>query len=111
MIQEYKLIIHWALLYRRRFCRGRFCGSTFVIYVHSAHSAAQRLNAIDPWRISAVTYMELAQGCRDKAELGRLKQGLAVRRTAEVLPVTPAISQRAADLIDTLALSPRPAPG
>ncbi len=51
-----------------------------------------------------MTYIELAQGCRDKAELARLKKGLAARQT-EILPITPAISQSAADLIDTLALS------
>jgi predicted nucleic acid-binding protein len=28
--------------------------------------AAKRLHAIDAWRISVVTYIELAQGCRDK---------------------------------------------
>lgn len=66
--------------------------------------AAQRLHAIGPWRISVVTYIELAQGCRDKAELARLKKGLAARRT-EIMPITPAISSRAADLIDALALS------
>ena len=49
-------------------------------------------------------YIELAQGCRDKTELARLKKGLAARHT-EVLPLTPAISQRAAELIDALALS------
>ena len=69
-----------------------------------ALGAAQRLNEIDPWRISVVTYIELAQGCRDKVELARLKKGLAAHDT-EVLPITPAISQRAADLIDALALS------
>ena len=51
-----------------------------------------------------VTYIELAQGCRDKAELARLKKGLAARQT-EVLQVTPAISKRAAELVDALALS------
>ena len=51
-----------------------------------------------------VTYIELAQGCRDKAEIARLKKGLAARHT-EVLQVTPAISQRAAELVDALALS------
>jgi predicted nucleic acid-binding protein len=66
--------------------------------------AAQRLHALPAWRISAVTYIELAQGCRDKADLARLKKGLAARNT-EIVPITPAISQRAAELIDTLALS------
>ena len=71
----------------------------------SGHTgAAQRLQEINPWRLSVVTYMELAQGCRDKAELARLKKGLTARHT-EVLPLTQAISQRAAELIDALALS------
>lgn len=47
---------------------------------------------------------ELAQGCRDKTELARLKKGLAARNT-EVLPLTPTISGSAVDLIDSLALS------
>jgi predicted nucleic acid-binding protein len=79
--------------------------SDVLVWLTRGHAgAAQRLHAIDPWRISVVTYIELAQGCRDKAELARLKKGLAARHT-EVLPITPAISQRAADLIDALALS------
>ena len=45
-----------------------------------------------------------AQGRRDKAELARLKKGLAARST-EIVPITPAISTRAAELIDRLALS------
>jgi hypothetical protein len=69
-----------------------------------AEEATDGHHEIDPWRISIVTYIELAQGCRDKAELARLKKGLAARHT-EVLPITPAISQRAANLIDALALS------
>lgn len=66
--------------------------------------AAARLRAISPWRISTVTYIELAQGCRDKAELARLKKGLTARR-AEIVPITPAISERAATLVGSLALS------
>ena len=66
--------------------------------------AADRLQTVDRWRISVVTYMELAQGCRDKAELARLKKSLAARQT-EIMPITPAISQRAAALIDEFALS------
>ena len=66
--------------------------------------AAQRLQAVNPWRMSAVTCIELAQGCRDKVELERLKKGLAARQT-EIVLITPAISQRASELIDELALS------
>ena len=66
--------------------------------------AAQRLQAINLWRISAVTCIELAQGCRDKAELARLRKGLAARQT-EIVPIPPAITPRASALIDELALS------
>ena len=79
--------------------------SDVLVWLTRGHvGAAERLHALPAWRISAVTYIELAQGCRDKAELARLKKGLAARNT-EIVPITPAISQRAADLIDSLALS------
>ena len=79
--------------------------SAVLIWLTRGHvGAAQRLGQIDTWSISVVTYIELAQGCRDKAELARLKKGLAARNT-DVLQVTPAISERAAELVDSLALS------
>lgn len=79
--------------------------SDVLVWLTRGHPlAAERLQAVNPWRVSVVTYIELAQGCRDKAELARLKNGLAARQT-EVLPLTSAISQRAAALIDELALS------
>ena len=79
--------------------------SDVLIWLTRGHvGAAQRLGQISTWRISVLTYMELAQGCRDKAELARLKKGLAARNT-DVLQVTPAISERAAELVDLLALS------
>jgi predicted nucleic acid-binding protein len=79
--------------------------SDVLVWLTRGHvGAATRLNAIEAWRISEVTYIELAQGCRDKVELARLKKGLAARNT-EIVPITPAISQRASMLIDELALS------
>ncbi len=79
--------------------------SDVLVWLTRGHvGAARRLQEIEAWRISVVTYIELAQGCRDKSELLRLKKGLAERQT-EVFQVTPAISQRAAELVDTLALS------
>ncbi len=79
--------------------------SDVLVWLTRGHpGAAQRLSALGAWRISTVTYIELAQGCRDKAELARLKKGLAARQT-DVVPITPAVCQRAAELIDALALS------
>lgn len=79
--------------------------SDVLVWLTRGHTAAaRRLHALNPWRISVVTYIELAQGCRDKAELARLKKGLAARST-EIVPITPAISERASELIDKLALS------
>jgi predicted nucleic acid-binding protein len=68
------------------------------------HAAAQRLAQIDSWQISVVTYIELAQGCRDKTELSRFKQGLAAANT-QIIQLTPEISEHAARLIDTYAMS------
>jgi len=79
--------------------------SDVLVWLTRGHvGAAKRLHALQAWRISAVTYIELAQGCRDNADLARLKKGLAARNT-EIVPVTPAVSQRASALIDELALS------
>lgn len=79
--------------------------SDVLVWLTRGHAgAARRLNALNPWRISVVTYIELAQGCRDRAELARLKKGLAARRT-EFVPITPIISERAVELIERLALS------
>ena len=56
--------------------------SDVLVWLTRGHvGAARRLHALEAWRISAVTYIELAQGCRDKADLARLKKGLAARQT------------------------------
>ncbi len=76
-----------------------------LIWMTRGHArAAARLQMITPWRISVVTYIELAQGCRNKQELARIKKGLALCHT-EILPVSLAISDRAMKLIDNYALS------
>ena len=76
-----------------------------LIWMMRGHAgAAALLQTLLPWRISAVTYMELAQGCRNKQELARAKKGLSLCRT-EILPVSATISDRAVQLIDAYALS------
>lgn len=76
-----------------------------LIWMTRGHAgAAARLENLLPWRISAVTYMELVQGCRNKQELARIKKGLAMCNT-EVLPITEAISNKAMELVEQYALS------
>ncbi|MHB8474185.1 MAG: PIN domain-containing protein [Gammaproteobacteria bacterium] len=79
--------------------------SDVLVWLTRGHAGAKsRLAQIDPWRISTVTYLELAQGCRSKDELQRAKRGLALQRT-EILPLTPMISELAAALVDAHALA------
>lgn len=76
-----------------------------LIWMTRGHTgAATKLQTITPWRISAVTYMELAQGCRNKEELARMKKGLTLCHT-EIVPVSTTISDLAMQLIDAYALS------
>jgi predicted nucleic acid-binding protein len=79
--------------------------SDVLVWFTRGHAgAAERLRHVNPWRISIVTYLELAQGCRNLEELARLKRGLASRHTVTI-PITPTTCERAAALIDGMALS------
>lgn len=76
-----------------------------LVWMTRGHiGAAERLSQLMPWKLSVVTYIELAQGCRSKVELNRLKKGLA-QSEAQIIPLTPAISERAMNLIDGYVLS------
>jgi hypothetical protein len=79
--------------------------SDVLIWLTRGHAGAKaRLAQINPWRISTITYLELAQGCRNKDELQRVKRGLALQQT-QILPLTPAISERASALVEAHALA------
>lgn len=76
-----------------------------LVWMTRGHAGAvQRLAQLLPWQLSAVTYIELAQGCRTKAELVQIKKGLAMSK-AHILPVTSSITERAMALIDSHALT------
>ena len=66
--------------------------------------ATRRLDLEDTLTLSAVSYLEVLQGIRNKAELAALKKMLE-RRSAAVLPITEAIAQQAVSLIESLSLS------
>ena len=66
--------------------------------------ATQQLDALPKLTISAVTWLELLQGFRNRAELQAVQKSLEMRH-AERLPLTPAITERAVSLMEALALS------
>jgi predicted nucleic acid-binding protein len=78
--------------------------SDVLIWFTRGHvGASERLARINPWQISVVTYLEVAQGCRNKEELQRIKLGLAHQRT-KILPLSATVGERATQLIDEHAL-------
>ena len=66
--------------------------------------ATQRIDKLPNLKISTITYLELLQGIRNQAEMIAVQKSLARRRT-ERLPITPAITERAIDMMQRLALS------
>lgn len=75
-----------------------------IWYLRGYPSAAQRLDQLSKLTISAVTYLELLQGMRNRAEMNALQTSLA-KRQVERLPLTTAITERAITLMENLALS------
>ena len=68
------------------------------------HRAAELLDNAGGFLLSAVSYMELVQGVRDKSELNILRQSLHYWQ-ASVQPLDPQISTRAMFLMETYVLS------
>ena len=66
--------------------------------------AIAQLEALADWHISAVSYMELAQGCRNKTELKAIQKAFKSHAN-DVLPITPTISDLACELVEKYALS------
>ncbi len=66
--------------------------------------ATRRLDQLAGLTLSAVSYLEILQGMRSKAELASINKMLE-RRSATVLPVSEPITRRAIDLMESLSLS------
>ncbi len=67
-------------------------------------NAARRLDALSEQTLSTVSYLEILQGIRNKAELVAVKKMLD-KRSAKLLPLTETITLRATELMEALALS------
>jgi len=66
--------------------------------------ATRRLDQLDSLTLSAVSYMELLQGMRDKTELAAVKKMLELRG-ARIVPLTEVTTQQAMTLMESLTLS------
>lgn len=66
--------------------------------------ATRRLDQLPALTISAVSYLEVLQGLRNKVEFGAVQKMLQ-RRQATTLPMTEAITGRATELMETMTLS------
>jgi predicted nucleic acid-binding protein len=67
-------------------------------------NATRRLDELGALTLSAINWLELLQGMRNKAELLAVKKMLD-KRSARLLPVTEAITLRATELMESLTLS------
>jgi predicted nucleic acid-binding protein len=70
-----------------------------IWYLRGHTGVARFLNELPELKLSAVTYMELVQGCRDRQELDRLRKDFS-RREAAILPISEEISNRATALLE-----------
>ena len=70
-----------------------------IWYMRGNRKAFKAVEALDEFSISVVTYIELVQGLRNKAELNTLKNFLQAKSTA-ILHVTDNISATAMFLVE-----------
>ena len=75
-----------------------------IWHLRGLPKATRKLDALDRLTISAVTYLELLQGFRNRAEMVAVQKSLAMRNTNR-LPLTPLVTERAIGLMETLTLS------
>ena len=66
--------------------------------------ATRRLDQLSALVLSAVSYLEVLQGIRNKTELAAVKKMLE-RRDATMLPITETVTQRAISLMESLGFS------
>ncbi len=84
---------------------GVLVDSDVLIWVARGHvSAIEAVQRIADVYVSAISYMELVQGCRNKAELKAMLKTFS-SRDATVLPITKDISDQACRLVEQYALS------
>lgn len=84
---------------------GVLVDSDVLIWTLRGHArAVAKMESLPGWQISAVSYMELAQGCRNKTELKAMQKAFKSEAN-DVLPITQDISGLACELVEKYALS------
>ncbi len=84
---------------------GVMVDSDVLIWTLRGHTVAvAQMEGLADWHISAVSNMELAQGCRNKAELKAMQKAFKPEGN-DVLPITQSISDMACNLVEKYALS------
>jgi hypothetical protein len=85
--------------------QGVLIDSDVLIWLMRGNAAAlAAVNLETDWYVSAVSYMELVQGCRNKAELKAIQKAFK-SGASDVLPVTQSISESACRLVEKYSLS------
>ena len=88
--------------------KGVLIDSDVLIWLMRGNTAAiaaiNTLSAKRDWYISAVSYMELAQGCRNRIELKSVQKAFKSGAN-DVLPITQGISEMACSLVEKYSLS------
>ena len=85
--------------------QGVLIDSDVLIWLMRGNPAAMAaVNQQTDWYISAVSYMELVQGCRNKAELKAIQKAFK-SGAGDVLPITQGISDAACRLVEKYSLS------
>lgn len=75
-----------------------------IWHLRGYRQATRRLDELANLTLSAMSYLELIQGMRNRAELVAVQRMFELRR-ANVLALTPAVTYRATGLMEALALS------
>lgn len=75
-----------------------------IWHLRGLPKATQRLDQLPNLTVSAITWLELLQGFRNRAEMQAVQQSFQLRK-AKRLPLTPAITECAIALMESLTLS------
>ena len=75
-----------------------------IWHLRGLPQATRRLDQLPNLTISAVTWLELLQGFRSKAEMVAVQKSFEMRK-AQRLPLTSSITDRATALMESLTLS------